>query len=115
MDLNRYKFYHYVDKDGSNVVVAVSSHAGRTVKGYARCTPEDNFDLEVGKKLAAARCNEKVLIKKLNSTVDKLSDVEFVISDLMTYRDEINERLFTINTALTEARGEVNDLLATLN
>lgn len=48
-----------------NMVVALSSYAGRTVRGVAKCDPNDNFDVEKGKKLAAARCNERVCRKRL--------------------------------------------------
>ena len=49
-----------------NKVIAVSTYAGKTVRGIAICSPEDKFDIEFGKKLAAARCNEKVAEKRLH-------------------------------------------------
>lgn len=54
--LNRYRYY----KGKNNKIVAVSSYAGRTVKGIAKCDPRDKYDEESGKKLAALRCNLKV-------------------------------------------------------
>ena len=53
--LEKYKYYQ-----AGNKVIAVSTFAGRTVRGIAKCNPKDSFDLEKGKKLAALRCNEKV-------------------------------------------------------
>lgn len=55
--------YRYIVN--GNTVIAISTYAGKTVKGVAKCDPEDTFDLEKGKKLAAARCNEKVCRKRL--------------------------------------------------
>ena len=59
-----YKFYQYNHKraDGTECVriAAVSSFAGKPVKGYADCHPNDAFDVEYGQELAAARCAEKI-------------------------------------------------------
>ena len=54
-----YKFYN-----SGNKVIAVSTYAGRTVRGVAKCDPRDTFDIEVGKDIAAARCNIKVSRKR---------------------------------------------------
>lgn len=47
-------------------VIALSTYAGKVVRGIAKCSPQDKFDEEYGKKLAAARCNLKVAQKRLN-------------------------------------------------
>lgn len=52
----KYRYY----TNGENVVVAVASYAGRTIRGVAKCSDQDEFDLETGKKLAAARCAMKI-------------------------------------------------------
>lgn len=57
--LDKYKFYV-----NDNKVIAVSTYAGRTVRGTAKCDPRDEFDLEFGKKLAAARCAYKIAEKR---------------------------------------------------
>ena len=53
--MEKYKYY-----TTNNKVIAVSTYAGKTVRGVAKCDPRDTFDLEKGKILAAKRCNEKV-------------------------------------------------------
>ena len=54
-----YQFYQFDHKraDGTTCIriVAVSSFAGKPVKAHADCHPNDEFDLEYGKSLAAAR------------------------------------------------------------
>ena len=60
LELDKYTFY--VTK---NKVIAVSTYAGKTVRGVAKCDPRDEFDVEAGKKLAAARCNERIAGKRL--------------------------------------------------
>ena len=57
--LDKYKFY----KRG-NDIIAVSTYAGKTVKAYAKCDPRDSYDEQVGKELAAARCNAKIADKR---------------------------------------------------
>lgn len=54
-----YQFYRH-----GNKVVCVSSFAGKSVKGVAKCDPADEFDYEYGKSLAQARCDLKVGLKR---------------------------------------------------
>ena len=58
----KFNYRFYISND--NVVVALSTYAGKTVRGVAKCAPEDTFSLEKGKKLAVARCNEKIALKR---------------------------------------------------
>ena len=59
--IEKYQFKTYTDKPtGAKVVVAISTYAGRIVRGVAKCHPSDNYDLETGKKIAAVRCAEKI-------------------------------------------------------
>jgi hypothetical protein len=59
---SKYKFYTTPD----NTTIAVSTYAGKTVKGIAKMDPRDKFDAEYGKQLAAARCAMKVAKKRKN-------------------------------------------------
>ena len=65
--LEKYKFYI-----AGNRVIAVSSYGKKRVRGVAVCHPEDAFDLQKGKELAAARCNMKVAEKRLKRSGEKL-------------------------------------------
>lgn len=58
----KYTFYHI-----DNKIIALSTYAGKTVKGIAKCSPEDEFNVETGKSLAAARCNAKVAVKRVKN------------------------------------------------
>jgi hypothetical protein len=64
---NNYKFYK-----SDNKIIAISSFAGKKVKGVAKCDPEDTFSVEFGEKLAAARCDKKVAFKRVKSANAKL-------------------------------------------
>lgn len=91
MNLNKYKFFDYIDKQGRHVVVAVSRHAGRSVKGYAKCDVNDEFDLEIGKRLAAARCNLIVQERKLKTACGNYETAK------QNYAKAAEEKLFRAN------------------
>lgn len=57
--LEKYRYYF-----AGNKVIACSTYSGKTVRGVSICHPEDKFDVEIGKRLAAARCNEKIAEKR---------------------------------------------------
>ena len=60
----KYRYY----TNGENVVVAVASYKGRTIRGVAKWSEQDEFDLETGKKLAAARCAMKIAKERVKYT-----------------------------------------------
>ncbi len=57
--------YKYKIDVAHKTVVAMSTFAGKVITGVARCAPEDDFDVEVGKKIAAARCSVKIAEKRM--------------------------------------------------
>lgn len=54
-----YKFYY-----SDNKTIAVSSYAGKAVRGIAKCASSDEYDKALGEKLAAARCNARITKKR---------------------------------------------------
>ena len=69
--LDKYRFY-IAEKDGKPYqVIAISTYAGKEVRGVAKCDPRDEFNLEFGKELAATRCALKIAEKrKARATVE---------------------------------------------
>lgn len=49
----------------AKIIVAVSRYAGKTVRGIAKCHPNDEFNEKFGIDLAVARCNLKVAEKRM--------------------------------------------------
>ena len=84
-----YKFYQYNRQraDGTtNVrIVAVSSFAGKPVKGYADLHPNDEFDLEYGQALAAARCAEKIAVKRCKRAYNKVDEAAAQVDAAMVH------------------------------
>lgn len=65
--------YKFIRAD--NKVIALSSFAGKTVRGVAKCHPGDVFDIEYGKQLAAARCGRKIAEKRYKRANDKYYEI----------------------------------------
>lgn len=88
-----YKFYQYNHKraDGSESlrIVAVSSFAGKPVKGYADCHPNDKFDVEYGQALAAARCTEKIAAKRCKRAYNKVDEAKAQVVAAMTHLEKM--------------------------
>ena len=68
MEYSKYKY-----AQTGNKVIAISTYAGRTMKGVAKADPRDAFSLEDGKKLAAARCNAKIATKRTKNAEAQLN------------------------------------------
>lgn len=109
--LDKYKFYEYNDAQGKKTVSAVSTYAGRTVKGYAKCDPKDSFDSNKGKKLAAARCNQKVSRKRLNRAAKKYMEAARAADEAAAFFDKMKSYYMDSVDALDQATMEVNSLL----
>ena len=98
LDMKKYTFY--VTK---NKVIAVSTYAGKTVKGYAKCDPRDEFDLETGKKLAAARCAERIARKRKNRATNKLAHATIQLLEAERHRDKMLRYCKDATDAYTKA------------
>ena len=74
----RHYLYPHIKSNGDvcTRITAVSSFAGRIVKGHADCHPDDEFDLEYGKALAEARCNEKIAAKRCKRAYNKVDEAK---------------------------------------
>lgn len=84
-----YKFYEFnhlrADGTTSLRIAAVSSFAGKPVKGYADCHPNDEFDREYGYALAAARCAEKIAAKRCKRAYNKVDEAKALVNAAMAH------------------------------
>lgn len=97
--------YKFVKHD--NKVIAISTYAGKPVRGVATCAPEDEFSLEKGKALAAAKCNAKIAKKRLKRAVKQMNeawDASVIANnrynDMLGYYIDAAERLNEANQEL---------------
>ena len=106
--LEKYKFFVARKTDGTPYqVVAVSTYAGRTVRGVAKCDPRDNFSLEGGKKLAAARCNVKIAEKRAKRAEKKYAEAIELVAKQVTYREDMELYASDSKVELANAKAEL--------
>ena len=82
--LEKYKYFIH-----GNQVVAVSTYAGKTVRGVANCHPSDTYDLNLGKELAAARCNDKIANKRLKRADRRVKEAYQALADAQRHYEEM--------------------------
>lgn len=109
--LDKYKFYEYKDTQGKKTVSAVSTYAGRTVKGYAKCDPRDGYSLDNGKKLAAARCNAKVSAKRMKRAERKMAEAQALLDQAQAHYDKMVNYFNDASREKSFAENEVDCLL----
>ena len=101
--------YHFFQH--GNRVIAVTTYAGRTVRGVAVCADGDEFDIEYGKRLAAARCNYKVALKRRERATDKVfhavEDFERADKELNKYR----QYFYDASNAVIDAGNELDQVM----
>lgn len=109
---DRYKYYVAKTVDGKPYkVVAVSTYCGHNVRGVAKCSNEDEFDLEKGMKLAAARCNEKIAEKRVMRACYKYKDAIELHNEAILYQDKMNAYYADAIQARANAKKTVEELL----
>lgn len=78
----------HVDSD-AKVVVATSTYAGKTVRGVARCHPNDEFDMDKGIQLAVYRCNLKVANKRQARAARKVKEAKLALYEAQVFLDKM--------------------------
>lgn len=98
--------YTYFVADKQKKVVAVSTYAGKIVRGVAKCDPRDEFSVEDGKKLAAARCAVKVAKKRnANANAQKKKAYNELVAKqnrLQKMNDYVDDSRRALNAATSE-------------
>lgn len=98
--------YTYFVADKQKKVVAVSTYAGKIVRGVAKCDPRDEFSVEDGKKLAAARCAVKIAKKRnANANAQKKRAYNELVAKqnrLQKMNDYVDDSRRALNAANSE-------------
>lgn len=107
--INKYRFYF-----AGNKIIAVSTYAGKQVRGVAICHPDDNFSIETGKKIAAARCNYKISAKRYARAQAKVSDAEQQVEKAKQHLANMRDYMNNSYVAMNEAAQEHDRMIAEL-
>ena len=89
--IDKYRYYKVEMPNGGIKTIAVSTYAGKTVRGVAICAPGDTYDENKGKELAAARCELRVAEKRYNRAHSKVEDMTAIINNVVNmYNDALS-------------------------
>lgn len=108
---DKYSFYTATKVDGEPYrVIAVSTYAGRRVRGVAKCAPDDTFDMEKGKALAAARCAVKVAHKRLDRANRKWNEADKQVRESKRHLEDMTRYYDDSVYALQKAEAAVEEI-----
>lgn len=106
--------YKFIILPEQKKVIALTSYAGKTVKATAVCSEHDEFDIETGKRLASARANVKVAMKRKARAEKKLAYFDKIIEDVEREYHELEAYLYMADerweNAIDELAGVLNDV-----
>ena len=108
--IDKYHFY----TDNKSIVVAVSTYAGHTVRGVAKCANGDTFDYETGRKIAAAICNKKIAEKRYNRACHKYEDASIESKKADAKLRKMSNYMTDSYKALRVAEQEYDNLISGL-
>ncbi len=114
IDLNKYQFITHERKDGRVEIIAISTFAGKPVRGKAICAADDTFDHQKGMTLAAARCNEKIAKKRYARSKRKIREAEDAVLVATRRYDAMRHYHEDAYLAANHASKYVKDLLSEL-
>ena len=108
--LSKYRFYH-ATRDGQKQVIAVSTYAGRTVRGRATCAPEDSYDEQAGREIAAARCNQEIARRRYLRACARYNEAQRKYEEAMVFLNRMGEYLDDSQAAFVDAKILMDNLL----
>lgn len=109
--LDKYKFFIFKNEKGGTTVSAISTYAGKTVKGVAKCDPRDEFDVEKGKKLAAARCGVKIANKRVARASRKYLEALEAVHEAEAHFIEMKQYYMDAVDQADDAAEELREIL----
>ena len=112
LDMSLYNFVEHRRPDGLTEIIAISTFAGKPVRGKAICAADDNYDIEKGKMLAAARCNAKIAEKRYKRSVCKINEAIELVAEAGRFYDKMKHYNDDSRTALIEAERLVDTLVS---
>jgi hypothetical protein len=93
-------------------IIAYSTYAGKVVKGNAIVHENDTYDEEKGKKLAIARCAEKIARKRQARSARLLKKAHDQLKMAQKYVDDMAQYNADACAEVTEAQTDLQKILA---
>lgn len=112
--MGKFTFYEHFTPEGKKEVIAVSNYFGKVVRGVAKCNPEDEYNAEIGKELAAARCEQKIARLRLQRAAGKYLDAAKAADKAEMIFQDSKEYYMDAFDKLTDANGELDRIYTKL-
>ena len=110
------KVYDYIDKNtGSHIVKAITMYANEFISAIAKCDPNDEFDLELGKTIALTRLNIKVAKKRKANMKMWAKSCKEHLEYLETEKRRVKKALEYAECSATDRKVEIKKLEAALS
>lgn len=93
-------------------IIAYSTYAGKVVKGNAIVHENDTYDEEKGKKLAIARCAEKIARKRQARSARLLKKAHDQLKMAQKYVDDMAQYNADACAEVVEAQTDLQKILA---
>ena len=103
--------FEYVVNEEKRYVIAMAKSDGKTIKGVAKCSPNDTFDVEVGKKLAEARCKYKVMKRQALEAADLVDFYREVVEDGKKSLEKAKQFSWDMFLKVDEAEKELREAI----
>ena len=104
------KRYKYT-RDSGNTVIVISTYAGKTVKGIAKCDPNDKFSYVYGQRLAKARCDAKISKKRYKNANNKVKAALEALNAAREYYNKMVEYEMDSFKAMDAAKENLTNIL----
>lgn len=106
-----YPFEKYRYYTAGNKIIAVSTYAGKTVRGIAKCAEGDTFNMEKGKQLAALRCAQRIAEKRIDRAHGKLELAKEAETRAVAHVDKMWDYYTDACEELDEIEDAIGELL----
>ena len=111
---NRYRYIVDSEETPKKVIV-LSKYAGKDVRGIAKCSPNDAFNIETGRELATLRCDEKVAWKRYQRAQRKVAEAREEVRKATNWLSEMEDYLSRSMTEYNEVLNKLHDFEANLD
>lgn len=68
-DMNKFQYIDHTLKSGAREIIALAKYNGKIYRGSAKCHPEDIFVPEIGREIAARRCDLAIRRARLKDRI----------------------------------------------
>ena len=111
--IEKYQIIAHTSKEyKTSEIIAMSTYAGKIVKGKAIQHENDTFNYETGKKLAIARCAAKIAIKRRKRAKKLLDAAKSQLNAAMRYVNKMCDYYTDACAEVEETQAAVENILS---